>query len=116
MKRVMLVEDHASFRQAIAFILDREPGIKVVAQAGTLGEARRLLAEKDVDVAILDLHLPDGDGNDLIREIRASNPLASVLILSMSPGEAGGAGADEVLAKDALFDEVVGTIKRLGKE
>ena len=116
MKRVMIVEDHASFRQAVALILQREEGIEVVAQAGTLEEARRLLAEQDVDVAILDLHLPDGDGSDLIGEIREANPRASVLVLSMFPREAEGAGADEALGKDAVFEELVGTVRRLGSE
>ena len=116
MTRVMLVEDHAPFRQAIAFILDREAGIELVAQAGTLEEARRFLAEQDVDVAILDLHLPDGNGSDLIGEIREDHPRASVLLLSMSPGEAEEAGADVVLGKDALFEEIIGTIRRLGNE
>lgn len=114
MTRVMLVEDHDPFRQAIALILNREPGIEVVAQAGTLEGARRLLAEQDVDVAVVDLRLPDGDGNDLIREFKEGNPRASVLVLSMSPGEAEEVGADEVLAKDSLFEEIVGTIRRLG--
>ncbi len=110
----MLVEDHASFRQAIAFILQRETGIEVVAQAGTLEEARRLLAEREVDVAVLDLHLPDGNGKDLIGEIREANPHASVLVLSMFPEQAKGEGADGVLAKDAVFDEIVGTVRSLG--
>lgn len=116
MTRVMLVEDHASFRQAIAFVLEREPDFELAAQASTLEEARRLLAGKETaDVVVVDLHLPDGDGNDLVREVREARPLASVLVLSMSPGEAGGAGADEVLGKDSLFEEIVGTIRRLGK-
>ncbi len=110
----MLVEDHASFRQAIAFILGREAGIEVVAEAGTFAEARRLLAERDIDVAILDLHLPDGDEKDLIGEIREANPGCSVLMFSMSPGVGEVAGADGVFAKDAPLDEVVGTIKRFG--
>ena len=114
MTRVMLVEDHASFRQAIALILNREPDFELAVQAGTLEEARRLLAEQDVDVVVVDLHLPDGHGNDLIREIREANPRASVLVLSMSPGEAEEVGADGVLAKDSLFDEIVDTIRRLG--
>ena len=40
--RVMLVEDHAPFRQAIAHVLEREPDLELAAQAGTLGEARLL--------------------------------------------------------------------------
>ena len=113
----MLVEDHAPFRQAIAFILGREAEIELVAQAGTLGEARRVLAERELDVVILDLHLPDGDGNDLIGEIREAHPRVSVVVLSLFPEqaeEAGGAGADVVLGKDAVFEEVVGTIRRIG--
>lgn len=112
MKRVMLVEDHAPFRQAIAFILGREAGIEVVSQAGTLDEARRLLAEQEVDLVILDLRLPDGDGRDLIGEIREGHPRASVLVLSMSPTEA--EGADRALPKDAVFDEIVGAVRSLG--
>ncbi len=110
----MLVEDHAPFRQAIALILEREPDFELVAQAGTLGEARRLISEQDVDVVVVDLHLPDGAGNDLIRKLREANPHASVLVLSMSPGEAEEAGADGVLGKDALFDEIIDMIRRLG--
>ena len=70
----MLVEKRASVRQPLALVRDRGSASTGVSSAGPPREARRLLAEKDVDVAILDLHLPDGDGNDLIREIRASNP------------------------------------------
>ncbi len=110
----MLVENHDPFRQAIALILEREPDFELVAQAGTLGEARRLLAEREVDVAVVDLRLPDGDGTDLIQELKEANPPASVLVLSMSPGEAEEVGADGVLGKDALFEEIIGTIRRLG--
>src|SRR5215203_2674246 len=54
--RVMLVEDHTAFRQALAFLLDQEPGIEVVAQSGSLAEAREaLIAEGRLDVAVLDL-------------------------------------------------------------
>ena len=41
MRRILLVEDHASFRQTLAFVFDQEPEFEVVAQAGTLAEARR---------------------------------------------------------------------------
>ena len=62
--RILLVEDHAIFREAIASNLEREEGIEVVGQAGSLEEARRMLggelAEQQVEVAIIDLGLPDG--------------------------------------------------------
>jgi DNA-binding NarL/FixJ family response regulator len=71
--RVMLVEDHIAYRQAIAFLMSLGPDIEVVAQAGSLAEAREALDEH-LDVAVLDLRLPDGDGSELIGELRRSNP------------------------------------------
>ena len=61
--RVLLVEDHAAVREAVAAAFEREAGFEVVGQAGSLGAARRLLAEGvPVDVAVVDLGLPDGHG------------------------------------------------------
>jgi len=103
--RVMLVEDHIAFRQSLAFLLSREPDLEVVAQAGSLAEARQMLASR-LDVAVLDLSLPDGDGRDLIGELHRANAGISVLVLSVTirPGhleEVLKAGADAVLRKVA---------------
>jgi DNA-binding NarL/FixJ family response regulator len=114
--RTMLVEDHASFRQAIAFVLGLEPGFEVVAQAGSLAEARQVL--EGVDVAVVDLALPDGNGADLIDDLHRYNPGVKVLVLSatldqknlVSAVEAGAAG---VLDKLADLDEIVGAVRRL---
>ena len=116
--RVMLVEDHADFRRLLAYVVDREPGLEVVAQAGSLGEARRLAASAGCDVAVLDMGLPDGSGADLIAELRRSKPGAAVLILSASLDAANitrakEAGADEMLDKFVDPAEVVGAIRRL---
>ncbi len=82
--RVMLVEDHVSFRQALAFVLDRVSGFEVVAQAGTLAEARRVLDERKTqegtDAAIVDLALPDGNGVDLVEDLRRHNPGLTLLV------------------------------------
>jgi DNA-binding NarL/FixJ family response regulator len=101
--RVMLVEDHVAFREAIAFLLTHEPDLEVVAQAGSLAEAREVLARR-LDVAVIDLGLPDGDGSELVGELRRANPGISVLVLSaaMGPGHLDDvvkAGADAVLDK-----------------
>src|SRR5918998_3119160 len=103
--RVLLVEDHLSFRQALAFLLSREPDLEVVAQAGSLAEARQML-DTPLDVAVLDLSQPDGGGRDLIGELRRANAGISVLVLSVTirPGhleEVLQAGADAVLHKVA---------------
>jgi DNA-binding NarL/FixJ family response regulator len=117
--RVMLVEDHADFRRFVAAVVDREPGMEVVAQAGSLAEARGRIASEGCDVAVLDMGLPDGVGSDLIAGVRETCPGSAVLILSASLDAANlarakEAGADELLDKFVDPAEVVGAIRRLG--
>ena len=114
--RILLVEDHASLRQAVAALFDGEPGFTVVGQAGSLAEARTML--DGIDVAIVDLNLPDGYGGDLIREMRDANPHAIALVLSayfdrVEIARAVESGAAGVLHKSAGIDEVVEAVRRL---
>jgi DNA-binding NarL/FixJ family response regulator len=118
--RVLLVEDQADFRRLMVALLARQPDLEVVAQAGSLTEARRHAAEVSFDVAVLDLGLPDGNGADLISDLRGSNPGAAVLILSASldPASlerAAEAGANEIMDKLATPIELIGAIRRLGR-
>ena len=115
--RVMLVEDHAAFRQSLAALLSQEPDIEVVAQAGSLAQARKML-DTPLEVAVLDLSLPDGDGRDLIGELRQRNPGISVLILTvmLGPGhldEVVKVGADAVLHKVVSPTTIVEEVRRL---
>ena len=115
----MLVEDHTAFREALASLLGDEPGLEVVAQAGSIAEAREALATS-LDVAVLDLGLPDGNGSDLIGELRRRNPGVSVVILSADMGpehvdEATKAGADVVLDKVESVPTIAGAVRRLGR-
>ena len=115
--RVMLVEDHAAFRQSLASLLGREPDIEVVAQAGSLAQAREMLDTR-LDVAVLDLALPDGDGRDLIGELRRRNAGISILVLSvmLGPGdleEVLKAGAEAVLHKVESPATLVEEIRRI---
>ncbi|WP_166179183.1 PAS domain S-box protein [Rubrobacter tropicus] len=117
--RVLLVEDHVAVREAVAASFEREAGFEVVGQAGSLAEAHRVIDEEGVDVAVVDLGLPDGYGGDLIEDLRAANPEAQTLVLSASLDRAETAravqsGAAGVLHKTAHLDEVVGAVKRLG--
>jgi PAS domain S-box-containing protein len=113
--RVLLVEDHAAVREAMASAFERDAGLRIVGQASSLREARALLG--DVDVAVLDLGLPDGYGADLIPELRHVNPRAQALVLSATLDRADVAraverGAAGVLNKTAGFDEVVDAVRR----
>jgi DNA-binding NarL/FixJ family response regulator len=117
--RVMHVEDHAGFRDLMKNLLDGQSDMEVVAQAGSLHEARVQVAGSEVDVAVLDLSLPDGNGLDLIPELRRANPSVGVIVLSANldpagPERASGAGADEILDKLAPVEAVLNSVRKLG--
>jgi DNA-binding NarL/FixJ family response regulator len=114
--RVLLVDDHIAFRQPLAFMLLREPDITIIGQAGTVAEARPLLAA--ADIALVDLDLPDEEGVALIRELLAVNPKAIALVLtgsrsSLAMARAVEAGAVGVMHKSRPVSEVVEAIHRL---
>jgi DNA-binding NarL/FixJ family response regulator/two-component sensor histidine kinase len=114
--RILLVEDHAAFRQGVATAFEREPGFAVVAQVGSLAAARQVL--DGVEVALVDLALPDGFGGDLVKELREANPQVQVLVLSATLDraeiawavEAGAAGA---IHKSAKLEEIVEAVRLL---
>lgn len=116
----MLVDDHTSFREPLGFMLDREPDIGVVAQAGSLAEAEELL-ENDgppVHVAVVDLDLPDGSGTDFIARLHESRPRAAALVLSAHSEEgylarAIEAGAAGVMHKSSRLEQIVDAVRRL---
>jgi DNA-binding NarL/FixJ family response regulator len=114
--RVLLVDDHAAIREAMAMAFADDGRFVVAAQAGTIAEARHAL--EGIDVAIIDLVLPDGDGSDLIAELRAVNPNAPALVLSANVDRSAAAGAVEkgaagVLSKIMHLHEVVGAVRRV---
>jgi two-component system, NarL family, response regulator DevR len=83
--RLMLVDDHAIVRRGLRSILELEPGISVVAEAGSRDEAVRLVDRVRPDVILLDLKLSadhDAEGLELCSEILAHRPDARVVILS----------------------------------
>ena len=117
--RVMIVEDHADFRALMEVLLGRQPDIELLAQAGSLAEARERAASFELDVAVLDLGLPDGSGADLISDLRRASRDVRVMVLSASLDPEGiekarRAGADEILDKLTPLDEVLATVRRLG--
>jgi two-component system nitrate/nitrite response regulator NarL len=118
MQSLLLVEDHTSFRQTLAWVFDQEPEFEVVAQAGSLSEARRVMEGSEVDLGIIDLSLPDGEGVELIEDLREANPLFAALVLTASldredHARAVEAGAAGVLHKSADVDEILDATRRL---
>ena len=120
MLRILLVEDHAAFRGALAKMLNRQPDLEVAAQCGSLAECRGIGGFADIDVALLDLRLPDGDGAELIGELHQANPHVKVLVLTASLesdllDRILKVGADGLLDMSRPVVEVAAEVRRLGE-
>ena len=114
--RVLLVDDSAPVREAVASEFRPAPDFEIVGEAASLSEARGLLAT--VDVVILDLGLPDGSGTDLIRELRDANPDARAIVLTSAFDPAVHAraieyGAAGVLDKITQLGHVAPAVRRI---
>lgn len=81
--RVLLVDDHALLRQGMAAIINEEPDLVVCGEADGVRSAIAVAAESRPDVALIDLSIRDGDGLELLREMRNRFPKIRTLVLSM---------------------------------
>jgi DNA-binding response OmpR family regulator len=111
-QRIVVIEDEPAIAESVAYSLERD-GYSV-ATAGTVAQARDLTAS--ADLVVLDLILPDGDGIDLLREIRAAGQRAAVIVLSSRDAEADRIaaleiGADDYVTKPFSPREVVARVR-----
>ena len=114
--RVLLVDDHVLVRDGLAALLDGMGGFDVVGEAGTGEDALVQAQLLRPDVVLMDVRLPDVDGVEATRRIRAAVPGTAVLMLSMYDDDATvfaamRAGAQGYLLKDAEPDDVAGGIR-----
>ncbi len=87
--RVFLLDDHEIVRRGVRDLIDAEPDLCVVGEAGTIEEALRRVPSLAPDVAILDVRLPDGSGVEVCREIRSNHPeVRCIMLTSYSDDEA----------------------------
>jgi DNA-binding NarL/FixJ family response regulator len=82
MVRVLIVDDHEMVRKGIKSWLDAEPDIEVVAEANRGADVLANMQSFAPDVLMLDLHLPDKHGLDVIREIRAKGDTTPILVMT----------------------------------
>ena len=116
MVRVFLVDDHEVVRRGVSELLDAEPDITVVGEAGSVREALARLPATDPDVAVLDVRLPDGDGVTLCRELRQQRPeLVCLMLTSFGDDEAllnaVIAGAAGYVLKDVRGNDLVQAVR-----
>ena len=114
--RVFLVDDHPVVRDGLSRVIADEPDLEVVGAAGTAAEALASVAEAAPDVVLVDLHLPDRDGPDLIAALCVLLPGAKLVVVSSYDdeyrvAEALRAGAHGYLLKTSPVREIVGGVR-----
>lgn len=110
--RVLIVEDHRMFAEAISGALSAIPGFTVVGTAASVADARDLVAETDPDVVLMDYTLPDGTGTGAARALCAVRPQTKVVIVTASENhlllaEAVAAGCSGYVVKTKGLEELV---------
>jgi two-component system, NarL family, response regulator DevR len=118
MTRVMLVDDHRSVRQGLRFLLESQPDVAVVGEAGSVAGAVEGVCALLPDVVIMDARLPDGSGVEACRTIRSHHPDLPMLMLTSAPDHEAlilslMAGADGFVPKQLRGNLVVKAIRRL---
>ena len=81
--RLVLVDDHAIVRHGLAQVIGRETDMEVCGEASNAGDALQLIATTKPDLVIIDLTLQDGDGIELIKDIKARHEPVKMLVSSM---------------------------------
>ena len=112
----MIVEDHSAFAQALDLVLGQTDGTQVVL-ARTLEEGRAMIrGGEQFDLIMLDLTLPDGEGTELIPEIRQRHPKTPVAVLSARDDvdqAASKAGADAAIPKETSLPDIITSLRRI---
>jgi two-component system nitrate/nitrite response regulator NarL len=80
--RILLIDDHALFRESVARLLDAEPGFEVVGDCSSSAEALRILKSREVDMILLDLDLGTERGSDLLEKLKAESFPGKILLVT----------------------------------
>jgi DNA-binding NarL/FixJ family response regulator len=105
---VLLVDDHEVVRRGLRDLLDTEEDVAIVAEAGGVGEALVRAQATRPDVAVIDMRLPDGDGLELCRKLRALSKPPYCLVLTAFDDESALVGAINAGASGYLLKQVRG--------
>ena len=118
--RVFVLDDHEVVRLGLKDLLDGEPDMEVVGEAATAESALSRVPVLGVDVAVLDVRLPDGDGVEVCREIRSASPGTACLMLTGYGDDrallaAIMAGAAGYAMKQAIGTDVVDAVRAVAE-
>jgi DNA-binding NarL/FixJ family response regulator len=109
---VLLVDDHELIRHGLRRAFERDPDFEVVGEAGSVAEALAVIRAMAPEVVIMDVRLPDGNGLDAVKKLRAAGESMGIVVLTMYAGDdqlfaALEAGASSFVNKDSPAEEVL---------
>jgi two-component system, NarL family, invasion response regulator UvrY len=115
---VLVVDDHQLLRQGLMQLMEEEPDMEVAGEAGSIAGLMEKLAEREWDVLVLDVSLPDRGGLEALKEIKGLRPEMPVLILSMHSDsryarQALENGASGYVTKASAAEEVITAVRRV---
>jgi DNA-binding NarL/FixJ family response regulator len=116
--RILIIDSHPIVREGLRRIIEKEPDLAVCAEADSMRDARTAIARSSPDVIIADISLKQGDGIDLVRDVRANYPLLPLLVLSIYDETIYAermlsVGASGYLTKQATGAEILLSLRRI---
>lgn len=116
--KIMIVDDHPSVRRGLADFIADAPGMEVCGEAAGIAEAMQLLGRQRPDAIVIDLNLSDGNGLELIKQVRALDQTIRMLVFSfheetMYARRALRAGALGYITKGEVTDKVIEALRRI---
>ena len=117
-RRVLIVDDHPIVRQGLRRVMENEDDLVVCGEAESARDARIAIKELHPDVVIADISLKQGDGIELVRDVRAHHPTLPILVLSMHDETIYAermlsAGANGYIMKQAASDQFLASVRRV---
>jgi two-component system, NarL family, response regulator NreC len=114
---VIIADDHAVVRKGLRLLIDAEPGLRVVAEAGTVPDAVMKTRALRAGILVLDLNMPGGSSLEAIPQIRAQAPETAIVVLTMQNDPAFArqalqSGASGFVLKEAADDELLEAIRQ----
>lgn len=118
MKRIVIADDHQIVRDGLRALLEDHPDLEVVGEAATVPEVLELVRRVDVDLLVLDLGMPGGEGLETFRRVQTAAPGVKIVILSIHPEDHLAvrmlkAGASGYVQKEAASERLVIAIRRV---
>lgn len=117
-RKILIVDDHRVMAQGLSILLKNEPNLEVCGTASSIPDAVQAVNESKPDLVLIDLHLGEGNGMDLVRELSQSHPSILSIVLSsqdenLFAGRCIRAGAKGYVMKEKSFDIIITAIKNV---